>query len=135
MLLSNTDYNSHLKELQLPVKTPHTSNTAFHISVHTNFFKNLKKNASSIMFRRSEYKDLSSKYFFLTSTDSEHSMKVCLIVIIVSHLHLLGMLSIPADFPFFSDCTAACTSLRRMGWSFSVSVWGQFSTAGSSLAL
>ena len=41
-----------------------------------------------------------------------------------------GMLSTPADFPFFSDCTAASTYLRRMGWSSSVSVWGQFSTVG-----
>ena len=46
-----------------------------------------------------------------------------------------GMLSTPPDFPFFSDCTAASTSLRRMGWSSSVSVWGQFSTDGSLLAL
>ena len=46
-----------------------------------------------------------------------------------------GMLSTPADLPFFSDCTAASTSLRRMGWSSSVSVWGQFSTDGSPMAL
>ena len=46
-----------------------------------------------------------------------------------------GMLSIPADFPFFNDCTAASTSLRRMGWSSPVSVWGQFSTDGSPVAL
>ena len=46
-----------------------------------------------------------------------------------------GMLSTPADFPFFSDCTVASTSLRRMGWSSSVSVWVQFSTDGSPLAL
>ena len=46
-----------------------------------------------------------------------------------------GMLSTPADFPFINDCTAASTSLRRMGWSSSVSVWGQFSTDGSPLAL
>ncbi len=46
-----------------------------------------------------------------------------------------GMLSTPADFPFFNDCTAASTSLRRMGWSSSVSVWVQFSTDGSPLAL
>ena len=45
------------------------------------------------------------------------------------------MLSTPADFPFFNDCTAASTSLRRMGWSSSVSVWGQSSTDGSPLAL
>ena len=46
-------------------------------------------------------------------------------------------MSTPADFPFFNDCTAAATSLRRMGWSssVSVSVWGQFSTNGSPLAL
>ena len=42
-----------------------------------------------------------------------------------------GMLSTPADFPFFSDCTAASTSLRRIGWSSSVSVSGQSSTDGS----
>ena len=42
-----------------------------------------------------------------------------------------GMLLTPADFPFFNDCTAASISLRRMGWSSSVSVWVQFSTAGS----
>ena len=46
-----------------------------------------------------------------------------------------GMLLTPADFPFFNNCTAASTSLRRMGWSSSVSVWGQFSTDGSPLAL
>ena len=46
-----------------------------------------------------------------------------------------GMLSTPADFPFFNDCTAASTSLRRMGWSSSVSVWVQFSTDGFPLAL
>ena len=32
-----------------------------------------------------------------------------------------GELSTPADFPFFSDCTAASTSMPRMGWSSSVS--------------
>ena len=31
-----------------------------------------------------------------------------------------GMLSTPADFPFFNDCTAASTSMRKMGWSSSV---------------
>ena len=45
------------------------------------------------------------------------------------------MLSTPADFPFFNNCTAASTSLRRMGWSSTVSVWVQFSTDGSPLAL
>ena len=44
------------------------------------------------------------------------------------------MLSTPADSPFFNDCIAAST-LWRMGWSSSVSVWGQFSTDGSPLAL
>ena len=46
-----------------------------------------------------------------------------------------GMLSTPADFPFFNDCTAASTFLRKMGWSSSVSVWVQFSTDDSPLAL
>ena len=46
-----------------------------------------------------------------------------------------GMLSTPADFPFFNNCTAAYMPLRRMGWSSSVSVWGQPSTDGSPLAL
>ena len=45
------------------------------------------------------------------------------------------MLSTPADFLFFNDCTAASTSLRRIGWSSSVSVWGQSSTDGSPLVL
>ena len=39
-----------------------------------------------------------------------------------------GTLSTPADFLFFSGCTAASTSLRRMGWSSSVSARGQSST-------
>ena len=46
-----------------------------------------------------------------------------------------GMFSTPADFLFFNDWTAASTSLQRMGWSSSVSVWGQFSTYGSPLTL
>ena len=46
-----------------------------------------------------------------------------------------GMLSTPADFPFFSYCIAASTCLRRMGWSSSVSVRGHSSTDGSLLAL
>ena len=46
-----------------------------------------------------------------------------------------GMLWTPADFPFFSDCAAASTPLRKMGWSSFVSVWGQFSTDGSLLTL
>ena len=46
-----------------------------------------------------------------------------------------GMLPTPAGFPFFNDCTAASTSLRRMGWSSSVCVWGQFSTDGFPFAL
>ena len=45
------------------------------------------------------------------------------------------MLSTPADFPFFSDCIAASTSLGMMVWSSSLSVWVQFSTDGSPLAL
>ena len=45
-----------------------------------------------------------------------------------------GMLSTPADFPFFNDCTATSTSLRRMWWSSSLSVWVEFSTDGSPLA-
>ena len=46
-----------------------------------------------------------------------------------------GILSTLADFHFVNDCSAASTSLRRMVWSSSVSVWGQFSTDGSPLAL
>ena len=46
-----------------------------------------------------------------------------------------GMLSTPAEFLFFKDCTAASTSLLRMRWSFSVSFWGRFSTDGSPLTL
>ena len=46
-----------------------------------------------------------------------------------------GVLSTPANFPFFSDCTAASTSLRRMGRSYSVGVCGQFINCGSPLVL
>ena len=46
-----------------------------------------------------------------------------------------GMLSTTAVFPFFGDCTAAFTSLRKMGWSSSVSVWGPSSIDGFPLAL
>ena len=46
-----------------------------------------------------------------------------------------GMLSTQADIFSFNDCTAASTSLRRMGWSSSVCIWGQFSTDRSQLAL
>ena len=46
-----------------------------------------------------------------------------------------GLLSTPADFPFFTDCTAAATSLRRMGWSSSVCVLGHLSADGTPLAL
>ena len=46
-----------------------------------------------------------------------------------------GMLSTPADFPFFNNCTAASTYLRRMGWLSSVSAWVQFSTEESPLIL
>ena len=46
-----------------------------------------------------------------------------------------GVLSTPANFPFFSDCTAASTSLRRMGRSCSVGVCGQFINCGSPLVL
>ena len=45
------------------------------------------------------------------------------------------MLSTPADFPVFNYCTAASTSLRRMGWSSSVSVLGQFCTWWISIGL
>ena len=48
------------------------------------------------------------------------------------------MLSTPPDFPFFNFCTAASTSLRRMGWSSSVSGdswvhWSCSCTAQSSI--
>ena len=46
-----------------------------------------------------------------------------------------GMLSIPADFPFFRDFTAAFTSSRKMGQSSSSVVCGQFSTTGTPLGL
>ena len=46
-----------------------------------------------------------------------------------------GMLSTPAGFPFSNYRIAVSTCLRRMEWSFSVSVWGQFSPDGSPLNL
>ena len=66
-------------------------------------------------------------------------LQIVVRALITSSLHAwtssAGMLSTPADFPFFNDCTAASTSLRRVGWSSSVPVWGQFNTNGSLLAL
>ena len=43
-----------------------------------------------------------------------------------------GMMSTPADFPFFNDCTVASTSLQM---SSSLCVWRHFSTDESSLVL
>ena len=45
------------------------------------------------------------------------------------------MLSAPADFPFFNAYIVVSTALRRMGWQPAVSVWGQFSSDRSRLAL
>ena len=45
----------------------------------------ISKLFSEFTFRNSEYKDLSSKYFFLTSNKSAHSVKICLTVIVVLH--------------------------------------------------
>ena len=42
--------------------------------------------------------------------------------------HFCWKLLTPAHFTFFNGCTAASTSVRRIGWSSSVSVWGQFNT-------
>ena len=44
-----------------------------------------------------------------------------------------GILLNTVDFPFFNYCTEVSTSLRRMEWSSSVSVWGQFSINGPPL--
>ena len=41
-----------------------------------------------------------------------------------------GMLSTPADFPFFSDLTAASTSSLKIGQLFSAVLSGHFSTEG-----
>ena len=46
-----------------------------------------------------------------------------------------GILSIPADFPFFSDLIAASTSTRRMGWSSLLVTEGTFGTSGSPVVL
>ena len=45
--------------------------------------------------------------------------------------HSAGMLSMPADFPFFSAMTAASTSSHRIGWCSSSGICGQSSTIGS----
>ena len=54
-------------------------------------------------------------------------------------LHLLGPVPLGCCqlqlTSLFNDCTAASTSLRRIGWLYSVSVCGQFSTDGYPLAL
>ena len=62
------------------------------------------------------------------------AMKAAITSSLPSWTSSAGMLSTPADFPFYNNCTAASTSLRRMGWSFSLSVWWQSSTDGSPLA-
>ena len=36
-------------------------------------------------FQKSKYKDFSSKYFFITSTKSAHSIKICKIVVMLSN--------------------------------------------------
>ena len=77
--------NHHLSISQL--KYFSTQNLLQHSSYfieHTNLFQ-VVKSFSGFTFRNSEYTDLSSKYFFLTSTKSAHSIKICLTVITVLH--------------------------------------------------
>ena len=50
-----------------------------------------KQIISGITFRKSEYKDFSSKYFFLISNKSAHSIKVCLIVSTTLHATQTGV--------------------------------------------
>ena len=56
---------------------------------HANLFQ-VVKFFSGFTFRNSQYKDLSSKYVFLTFTESADSIKICLTVIIVLHATQTG---------------------------------------------
>ena len=50
----------------------------------------ISKLFSEFTFRNSEYKDLSSKYFFLAFTNSAHSIKIYLTVVIALHAAQTG---------------------------------------------
>ena len=50
----------------------------------------ISKITSEITFRTSDYKDLSSKYFFLISPKSAQSVKICLTVVAALHATLTG---------------------------------------------
>ena len=80
-------YNiSHKKLKQFSVKPLHT-NFIQHIScfmAHTILSQKVKYFSWSA-FYKSKYKDFSSKYFFLTSTKSAHSIKICKIVVMLSN--------------------------------------------------
>ena len=77
----------HIKNLNNSLKTFHTNISLTHFiscKTHQSLAKK-SKNISGITFRKSEYKDLSSKHFFLISNKSAHSIKVCLTVITALH--------------------------------------------------
>ena len=67
----------------------HTSHKHYldtlHILENTPISGKNSKIISGITFRKSEYKDFSSKYFFLISNKSAHSIKICLTVITALH--------------------------------------------------
>ena len=82
----------HVEMLNNSLKTLHTNITLPHFIVYKTH-RSLARNQtiiSGITFRKSEYKDLSSKYFFLTSNKSAHSIKICLTVITVLHATQTG---------------------------------------------
>ena len=83
LIIHSTSHNTfHIKIYKNPL-SKHLAQTLLH---HTSFFffflstpTSLRKSkiASGTTFWKGEYKDFSSKCFFLTSTKSAHSIKVC----------------------------------------------------------
>ena len=77
--LSNVSHKI-CKQLFKNASHKHFLNT-LHILQNTPISRKKSKIISGITFRKSEYKDLSLKYFFLISNKSVQSVKMCLIVI------------------------------------------------------
>ena len=87
----------HKKKLQLSVRTLHTNfiQHSWYFIEHTNLSREVK-----IFFwvyipgKKNQYKDFSSEYLFLTSTKSEHSVKIYLMVVTVLHATQTGGFSL-----------------------------------------
>ena len=88
----NKLYNVRHKKLNKSFKRLHTNITLTHFIFckNTPISRKKSKIISGITFRKSEYKDFSSKYFFLISNKSAHSIKMCLTVITALHATQTG---------------------------------------------